>query len=118
MKITKTYLEQVIKEELAATLSEMDVSLQDQDASMSSVVDLMSPQHKAALEDGTLNYSAFQDVVRLIKQQGGASGVMSHEVVQQELDKGIGSNETHNEDARQIYRVLRMPENREALNAI
>tara|TARA_R110002110_G_scaffold12360_1_gene58770 strand:- start:229 stop:585 length:357 start_codon:yes stop_codon:yes gene_type:complete len=118
MKLTTQRLKQLIKEELAQVVSEMDSSLEDQGSQHSDIVNLMSPQHKAALEDGTLNYNAFQDVVNLIKQQGGASGIMSLQVVQQELDKGIGSDERHNEGARQIYRVLQMPENSAALKSI
>ena len=118
MKLTTARLKSLIKEELAHVVSEMDSSLEDQERQHSDIVDLMSPQHKAALEDGTLNYNAFQDVVRLIKKQGGASGIMSLQVVQQELDKGMGPNERHNEGASQIFRVLLMPENSAALKSI
>ena len=118
MKLTTQRLKQLIKEELAQVVSEMDSSLEDQERQHSDIMNLMSPQHKAALEDGTLNSNAFRDVVRLIKKQGGASGIMSLQVVQQELDKGMGPNERHNEGARQIFRVLLMPENSAALKSI
>ena len=118
MKLTTQRLKQLIKEELAQVVSETHSSLEDQGSQHSDIVNLMSPQHKAALEDGTLNYNAFQDVVRLIKKQGGASGIMSLQVVQQVLDKGMGPNERHNEGASQIFRVLQMPENSAALKSI
>ena len=108
MKLTTKVIKQLIREELSKVMSEADdltVTLDTKRQVHDKIINLLPPRFREGFDSGQLNYSAFEDVVGLLmKTRFGMMGNSAETA--QRIEDGIGSNEKHNQDARQMYNIL------------